>query len=134
MDYVCALQVASLLDRMESLQNKPLHINIHTALNRHHMAISITQARRKEEIANISKHRRQRANITEDRGKSFHSGRHMCLFPSAACPNMLLFHRHPVVGHCTEGPRCYHKEAPHSPVGRSPDNTTETCQEAGPRC
>ncbi|XP_073351057.1 uncharacterized protein moto [Pagrus major] len=60
-------KVASLLDRMAYLQNMPLHINIQTALNRHHMAISITQARRKEEIANISKHQRQRANFTEDR-------------------------------------------------------------------
>ncbi|XP_035511352.1 uncharacterized protein moto [Morone saxatilis] len=60
-------RVASLLDRMECLHNTPLHINIHTALNRNHMAICITQARRKEEIANMSKHQRQRAHFTEDR-------------------------------------------------------------------
>ncbi|GAA6218015.1 meiosis-specific coiled-coil domain-containing protein MEIOC isoform X1 [Lates japonicus] len=60
-------KVASLLDRMECLRNVPLHINIHTALNKHHMAICITQARRKEEIANMSKHQRQRAHFTEDR-------------------------------------------------------------------
>ncbi|XP_056257839.1 meiosis-specific coiled-coil domain-containing protein MEIOC [Seriola aureovittata] len=60
-------KVASLLDRMECLCNIPLHINIHTALNRHHMAIRITQARRKEEIANMSKHQQQRAHFTEDR-------------------------------------------------------------------
>nr|XP_046272184.1 meiosis-specific coiled-coil domain-containing protein MEIOC [Scatophagus argus]XP_046272186.1 meiosis-specific coiled-coil domain-containing protein MEIOC [Scatophagus argus] len=60
-------RVANLLDRMESLSNVPLHINIHTTLNRHHMAISITQRRRKEEIANMSKHQQQRAYVSEDR-------------------------------------------------------------------
>ncbi|XP_038560299.1 meiosis-specific coiled-coil domain-containing protein MEIOC [Micropterus salmoides] len=60
-------RVASLLDRMECLHNISLHINIHTALNRHHMAICITQARRKEEIASMSKHQRQRVHFTEDR-------------------------------------------------------------------
>ncbi|XP_060882894.1 uncharacterized protein moto [Labrus mixtus] len=60
-------RVASLLDRMECLHNIPLHTNIHTALNRHNMAISITQARRKEEIDNMSKQQRQRAHFTEDR-------------------------------------------------------------------
>uniref|UniRef100_A0AAQ6IMF2 Uncharacterized protein n=1 Tax=Anabas testudineus TaxID=64144 RepID=A0AAQ6IMF2_ANATE len=53
-------KVASLLDRMECLCNSPLHMNIHTALNRHHMAICITQSRRKEEIANMSKQQEQR--------------------------------------------------------------------------
>lgn len=65
------LQVASLLDRMESLCNIPLHMNIHTALNRHHMAICITEARHKEEIANMSKHQQQKAHFTEDRGNSY---------------------------------------------------------------
>ncbi|XP_053194872.1 meiosis-specific coiled-coil domain-containing protein MEIOC [Scomber japonicus] len=60
-------RVANLLDKMECLRNIPLHINIHTALSRHHMAICITQARRKEELANMSKHQRQRAQLTEDR-------------------------------------------------------------------
>ncbi|XP_074512239.1 uncharacterized protein moto isoform X2 [Sebastes fasciatus] len=60
-------RVASLLDRMECLCNTPLHMNIHTALSRHHMAICITQTRRKEEIAMMSKHQRQRAHFTEDR-------------------------------------------------------------------
>ncbi|XP_054464019.1 uncharacterized protein moto [Anoplopoma fimbria] len=60
-------RVASLLDRMECLCNTPLHTNIHTALNRHHMAISITQSRRKEELASMSKHQRQRAHFPEDR-------------------------------------------------------------------
>ncbi|KAM6965869.1 meiosis-specific coiled-coil domain-containing protein MEIOC [Tautogolabrus adspersus] len=60
-------RVASLLDRMECLHNIPLHTNIRTALNRHNMAISFTQARRKEEIDNMSKHQRQRAHFTEDR-------------------------------------------------------------------
>lgn len=56
------------------------------------------------------------------------------LLSNAAGPNLLLFHRHPVVGDCTEGPSCYHEEAPHNPVVCSPDDTTETCQEAGPPC
>uniref|UniRef100_A0AAQ6IJ59 Meiosis specific with coiled-coil domain n=2 Tax=Anabas testudineus TaxID=64144 RepID=A0AAQ6IJ59_ANATE len=60
-------KVASLLDRMECLCNSPLHMNIHTALNRHHMAICITQSRRKEEIANMSKQQEQRAHFSEDR-------------------------------------------------------------------
>ncbi|XP_039979536.1 meiosis-specific coiled-coil domain-containing protein MEIOC isoform X2 [Xiphias gladius] len=60
-------KVASLVDRMECLRNIPLHINIYTALNRHHMAICITQARRKEETANMSKHQRQTTHFTEDR-------------------------------------------------------------------
>lgn len=74
------LQVASLLDRMECLCNTPLHMNIHTALSRHHMAICITQTRRKEEIAMMSKHQRQRAHFTEDRGNSYCSSRHMFFF------------------------------------------------------
>ncbi|TKS92195.1 Meiosis-specific coiled-coil domain-containing protein MEIOC [Collichthys lucidus] len=60
-------RVASLLEGMESLHNIPLHVNIQTVLNRHHMALCITQARRREEIANMSKHQRQRANFSEDR-------------------------------------------------------------------
>ncbi|XP_049925365.1 meiosis-specific coiled-coil domain-containing protein MEIOC [Epinephelus moara] len=60
-------RVAGLLDRMERLCNTPLHMNIHTALSRHHMALCITQARRKEEIASMSRHQRQRAHFTEDR-------------------------------------------------------------------
>uniref|UniRef100_A0A665VGY7 Uncharacterized protein n=1 Tax=Echeneis naucrates TaxID=173247 RepID=A0A665VGY7_ECHNA len=53
-------KVTSLLHRMECLRNIPLHINIHTALSRHHMSLCITQARRKEELANKSKHQQQR--------------------------------------------------------------------------
>nr|XP_020463037.1 meiosis-specific coiled-coil domain-containing protein MEIOC isoform X2 [Monopterus albus] len=60
-------KVASLLDRMECLHNVPLPMNIHTALNTHQMAICITQARRKEEIANMPKLQEQRAHFTEDR-------------------------------------------------------------------
>ncbi|XP_076607598.1 uncharacterized protein moto [Chaetodon auriga] len=59
-------RVARLLERIEGLYNIPLPINIHTALNRHRMAICITQARRKEEIANMSKHQRRSAHFTED--------------------------------------------------------------------
>ncbi|KAE8283408.1 Meiosis-specific coiled-coil domain-containing protein MEIOC [Larimichthys crocea] len=60
-------RVASLLERMESLHNITLHVNIQTALNRHHKALCIAQARRREEITNMSKHQRQRANFSEDR-------------------------------------------------------------------
>ncbi|XP_068575117.1 uncharacterized protein moto [Cebidichthys violaceus] len=60
-------RVASLLDRMESLCNTPFHVNIHTALNKHHMALCVSQARRKEEMASMSKHQRQRAHFSEDR-------------------------------------------------------------------
>ncbi|KAM7371590.1 hypothetical protein PAMP_008809 [Pampus punctatissimus] len=60
-------RVASLLDKMECLRNIPLHMNIHATLNRHHMAICITQSRRKEELANMSKHQRQRDELTENR-------------------------------------------------------------------
>ncbi|XP_059204272.1 meiosis-specific coiled-coil domain-containing protein MEIOC [Centropristis striata] len=60
-------RVVSLLDRMERLCNTPLHISIHTAVNAHHMAVCITQVRRKEEIASMSKHQRQRAYFTEDK-------------------------------------------------------------------
>ncbi|KAK2893603.1 hypothetical protein Q8A73_016087 [Channa argus] len=60
-------KVASLLDRIEYLHNNTLHMNIHTALNRHHMAICTTQARRKEEIANMSKRQQHRTHFTEDR-------------------------------------------------------------------
>lgn len=75
-DFV-VLQVASLLDRMECL-NVFFPINIHTALKKHHMAICITQARRKE-IANMSKHQQQKAYFTEYRGKSYCNHRHMLL-------------------------------------------------------
>ncbi|XP_034567075.1 uncharacterized protein moto [Notolabrus celidotus] len=60
-------RVAGLLDRMVRLCNIPLHANIHSALTRHNTAICITQARRKEEIANLPKHQCQRAHFTEDR-------------------------------------------------------------------
>ncbi|KAK9535387.1 hypothetical protein VZT92_007770 [Zoarces viviparus] len=56
-------RVASLLDRMESLCNTAFHVNIHTALSRHHMALCVSQARRKEE----STQQRQRAHLSEDR-------------------------------------------------------------------
>ncbi|XP_029363867.1 meiosis-specific coiled-coil domain-containing protein MEIOC [Echeneis naucrates] len=60
-------KVTSLLHRMECLRNIPLHINIHTALSRHHMSLCITQARRKEELANKSKHQQQRGHFTEEK-------------------------------------------------------------------
>ncbi|KAK5855928.1 hypothetical protein PBY51_007560 [Eleginops maclovinus] len=58
-------RVVSLLYRIEFLCNTPLHMDIHTALSRHHMAICNTQARRKEELA--SKHQQQRDHFKEER-------------------------------------------------------------------
>ncbi|XP_047428255.1 meiosis-specific coiled-coil domain-containing protein MEIOC [Mugil cephalus] len=58
-------KVATLLDRMESLCDIPLHSNIRTVLHRHHMAICITQARYKEDVANMTKHQRQRPHFPE---------------------------------------------------------------------
>lgn len=64
------LQVANLLDRMESLRKIPLPVGIHTALNRQQTAISIIQAIRKEEISNISKYQQQQRTLfTENRRK-----------------------------------------------------------------
>lgn len=82
----------------------------------------------------MSKHQWRSAHFTEDTGNSYCNGR-LIVCPSlsnAAYPNSPLFHRHPVVAHCSEEPCCYHKEALHSPVVCSPDDTTEICQEAGP--
>uniref|UniRef100_A0A3Q3XQ19 Uncharacterized protein n=1 Tax=Mola mola TaxID=94237 RepID=A0A3Q3XQ19_MOLML len=64
------VRVANLLERMECL-NVPLHINIHTALKRHHMALCITQARRKEEIANMPKQQQQKDYLTYYRDTVF---------------------------------------------------------------
>lgn len=135
MDCVGVLQVASLLERMESLHNITLHVNIQTALNRHHKALCIAQARRREEITNMSKHQRQRANFSEDRGDSCGSDGllHSSLSQMLPLLTRFLFRRHPVAGHCTEGPSCYHEETPQRPVVRSPDDTTNTCQAGPPR-
>ncbi|KAM8845931.1 uncharacterized protein moto [Spinachia spinachia] len=60
-------KVASVLDRMQCLSNASFHANVHTALNRYHMAICIAQARRKEELAGMSNHQQPRAHFPEDR-------------------------------------------------------------------
>ncbi|XP_014896338.1 uncharacterized protein C17orf104 homolog isoform X1 [Poecilia latipinna] len=60
-------KVASLFDRMECLCGVPLHINIHAALKTHHMAVCITQSRRKEDSGNMTKQQQQGINFTEDR-------------------------------------------------------------------
>lgn len=60
--------MAGLLDRIEGL-SVSLHINIHTALKRHHMAVSMTQARRKEGITNMMRRHQLAAPRTECRGK-----------------------------------------------------------------
>ena len=121
-DYIVVLQVANLLERMECL-TVPLHINIHTALKRHHMALCITQARRKEEISNMSTQQQQKDYLTNYRGNSYYNNRNMFL-SIAACPNYLLFHRHGLFGDCTEGPRCCYKETPHSTVVCSSGDTS----------
>lgn len=94
---VVVLQVASLLDKMECLSVSH-HINIHTALKRHHMAICVTQARRKEEIANMLRCHEQATHSTEYRGKALCNHRHMFLSLSLLMI-MYLFLRLPVVGH-----------------------------------
>ncbi|XP_072299940.1 uncharacterized protein moto [Eucyclogobius newberryi] len=55
--------VSFLLDKMECLSSVALSPNIYNALSKHHMAVSVTIARRKEEICNL----RQRAHFTEER-------------------------------------------------------------------
>lgn len=47
------LQVASVLHRMES-SNSFLHVNVHTALRMHFLAISVTEARRNKDVALLS--------------------------------------------------------------------------------
>uniref|UniRef100_A0A8C6TQI9 Uncharacterized protein n=1 Tax=Neogobius melanostomus TaxID=47308 RepID=A0A8C6TQI9_9GOBI len=45
---------------MECLSGVPVNANIYSALSKHHMAICVTSARRREEITNISHNQRQR--------------------------------------------------------------------------
>lgn len=52
------LQVASVLHRMKS-SNSFLHVNIHTALRMHFLAISVTEARRNEDVALLSQQQQQ---------------------------------------------------------------------------
>lgn len=63
------LQVASVLHRMESL-NSFLHINIHTALKKHYLAISVAEARCKEDIAIVSKHKQPKDYFAGYKGSS----------------------------------------------------------------
>lgn len=63
------LQVASVLHRMESL-NIFLHNNIHTALKKHYMAITVTEARRKEEIVIMSQQEQHREYFEDYKGSS----------------------------------------------------------------
>lgn len=61
------LQVAGVLHRMESL-NSFLHTNIHTALKKHYLAISVTEARRKDDIAIVSKQQRPKDYFADYKG------------------------------------------------------------------
>lgn len=63
------LQVASVLHRMESL-NSLLHSNIHTALKKHYLAISVTEARRKEDTAIMSKQQQPKDYFADYKGSS----------------------------------------------------------------
>lgn len=63
------LQVASVLHKMEFL-NSFHHINIHTALKKHYLAISVTEARRKEDIAIVSKQQQAKESFADYRGSS----------------------------------------------------------------
>lgn len=63
------MQVASVLHRMESV-NSFLHNNIHTALKKHYMAICVTEARRKEEIAIMSQQQQHREYLEDYKGSS----------------------------------------------------------------
>ncbi|CAG02811.1 unnamed protein product, partial [Tetraodon nigroviridis] len=58
--------VASVLHKMEFL-NSFHHINIHTALKKHYLAISVTEARRKEDIAIVSKQQQAKESFADYR-------------------------------------------------------------------
>lgn len=58
-------RVSSLLDKMECLSGVPINANIYVALSKHNTTISVTSARRREEITNMSQ--RQRAAFNEDK-------------------------------------------------------------------
>ncbi|XP_069760916.1 meiosis-specific coiled-coil domain-containing protein MEIOC [Narcine bancroftii] len=59
-------RVVTLLGKMERLRSSPLHANVSTALDRHLEAIHITQARRKDEIVNVTNRQRQGAPRYQD--------------------------------------------------------------------
>lgn len=73
------LQVASVLHRMESL-NSFLHINIHTALKKHYLAISVTEARRKEDIALLPKQQQPKDYFAGNKGSSLELSFHFPTF------------------------------------------------------
>ncbi|KAM9784869.1 uncharacterized protein moto isoform 2-T3 [Syngnathus typhle] len=52
-----------LLYKMEATCNTPLHASIHSALSNHRQALSEVQARRGEELANVSKRQRLEDNV-----------------------------------------------------------------------
>ncbi|XP_049601432.1 uncharacterized protein moto isoform X2 [Syngnathus scovelli] len=52
-----------LLYKMEATCNTPLHASIHSALSNHRQALSEIQARRGEELANVSKRQRLEDNV-----------------------------------------------------------------------
>ncbi|CAL9692943.1 unnamed protein product [Knipowitschia caucasica] len=60
-------RVSSLLDKMECLSSVALNPNIYNTLTKHHMAICVTSARRKEEILGMSQNQHQRGHFTDDR-------------------------------------------------------------------
>uniref|UniRef100_A0A667WY00 Uncharacterized protein n=1 Tax=Myripristis murdjan TaxID=586833 RepID=A0A667WY00_9TELE len=61
-------RVVSLMGKMERLCSIPLPAHLHSTLDRHYMAISVTQTRRKEEFVDMSKGQRQGgAPFREDR-------------------------------------------------------------------
>lgn len=121
------MQVASVLHRMESV-NSFLHNNIHTALKKHYMAICVTEARRKEEIAIMSQQQQHREYLEDYKGSSL---KLYFLFPLSALCNLPLLCRHPAHGHGIERPRCLYEDTPHCPVVRSSVRTSQSCQEPG---
>lgn len=121
------LQVASVLHRMESLHSS-LHINIHTALKRHYLAITVTEARRKEDVSIVSKQQQPKDYFADYKGSSLKLN---LLFPLPGLCNLPLLLRHPDDGHGPEGPRHQHKETPYCVVVCSSDGTSQTSREPG---
>lgn len=118
------LQVASVLHRMES-SNGFLHVNIHTALKTHYLAISVTEARRNEDVALLSQQQQQQQQHPGDYFAA-HKGSSLelwFLFPRSALRNLPLLLRRPADGRGAERPHCRHKEAPQRAVVRSSDGS-----------
>lgn len=119
------LQVASVLHRMASL-NSFLPINIHTALKKHYLAISVTEARHKD-IAIVSK-QQPKDYFAVYKGSLLKL--HFLLPSSALCNSPLLL-RHPADGHGVERPRRHHEETPHCAVVCSSVGASQTSREPG---